>query len=162
MNILALDPAKLCGWAHSSGRSGVHNLGSHVPHAELYFFLKYFGQPYDLLAAEDAVLGSHFFRTQGVHSEYRGILRLVAQQKKIDLVLVNPASLKAWATNSGRANKQQMIRAAKTQFGITFRSEDECDAFWVLKYVQAGMHERTPKVEAKRAKVAKKKIPKLF
>lgn len=162
MNVLALDPARHCGFAHSCGLSGVHDLGSKHPHAELYFFLTQFGQPYDLLAAEHSGLGSHHISTQGVHGEYRGVLKLVAQQKGIPLVLVNPASMKCYATNSGRAKKPDMVKAAFTQFGKSFRSHDECDAFWVLKYVEAGMHERTPKAIEKRVKAARKKEPKLF
>jgi Holliday junction resolvasome RuvABC endonuclease subunit len=115
----------------------------------------------ELLAAEDAQLGSHNFRVQGQHAEMRGALRLTAERLGVPLVLVNPASLKKYATGNGKAKKPDMIRAAKLE-GKHFDSDDECDAWWVLRYVQAGCHERTPSAVKRKVRAARKKEARLF
>lgn len=160
-NILALDPALHCGFAFSSGASGVWDI-SRLPHASMYKTLSAFSWPIDIIATEQASLGSHHIRTQQFHARLLGVIECYAEGCGIPVVLVNPASLKAWATGNGRAKKDQMMAAAKTQFGKTFRDDNECDAWWVLKYVEAEQHLKTPKAIEKRLKATRKKDPRLF
>lgn len=53
-------------------------------------------------------------------------------------VLVNPSTLKKFATGKGNCDKPAMILQAYKEFGIEFVNNDECDAFW-LAQVGRGM-----------------------
>lgn len=165
MNVLALDPAKLTGFCHSDGFRGVFDLGEpqyRLTRLHAFILDTHVDHPFDILAAEDAQQGSPNFRVQGSHAEYRGVIRLAAQQLGVELVLIHPTSAKAWATGSGRAKKPDMIRHAKLQFGLTITSDDEADAFWFCKYVEAGQHLRTKAATKKVDKVRRKKEARLF
>lgn len=162
MNILALDPAKLCGFSHTSGERGVWDLGeSKFSLLRLHDRIKsVLGENRtDIIAAENAQQGSHNFYIQGVHAEYRAIISLCAQQAGAEFVLVNPTSLKAWAAHSGRAKKADMKRWAEIHYGVRIDDDNECDAFLIMQYVLAGQHLRAlpAKVVKKRDKVRRKK-----
>lgn len=165
MKVLALDPAKLTGFCHSDGTRGVWDLGE-----EKYRLLRLLdaitdthkAHPFDILAAENAQQGSHNFIVQGIHAEYRGIIRLAAGMLGAEFVLINPKSAKKWATGSGNAKKSDMIRHAELQHRIRIASEDEADAFWFCKYVEAGQHLNTKAVQRKQEKSRRKKEARLF
>jgi Holliday junction resolvasome RuvABC endonuclease subunit len=167
MKILALDPAKLFGFAHSDGSSGVIDLGEERHRLfRLLDFIRDFHakSPFETLASEDSSLGGgNNLHTLCHHAEKRGIIKLAASQLSVPCVFVHPTSLKAWAAHSGRAKKHDMKRWAKIHFGRDFDSDDECDAFMLLQYVAAGQHLRVmPKVAKKREKSRRKMEPKLF
>lgn len=58
-------------------------------------------------------------------------VRLVMMHAGIPYVLVNPSTLKAFATGSGGSDKSAMILAAFKRADREFTSNDECDAFWL-------------------------------
>lgn len=161
---LAIDPGRFCGFAHSDGENGHWDLGSSLRLHTMYDWLTsmHINRGFDILAAEDAQQGSPSFRVQGSHAEYRGVMRMFCEQHGVEFVLVHPTSLKAWLTGSGRAKKSQMVKAVETQFGISCMDHNEADAIAILKYVEAGQHEKTPKVAKRQEKVRKKSERKLF
>lgn len=141
--ILGLDPASKCGFAISNGEHGVWNLtekDEHVGrrHERLRRCIYTIHQLYRIqtIAAEDAVMGSHVFHTQGVHSEYRGIIKLVCAELEIPLLLVNPLTLKKWLTGHGRAEKHHMIDAIRLRFGTIVSDHNVADAIAVMEYAK--------------------------
>lgn len=59
---------------------------------------------------------------EGIFGDYAAILD------------VTPAGIKAWATGSGKASKEDMIRAADRLIGRTPRTEHEADAILLGLY----------------------------
>lgn len=49
----------------------------------------------------------------------------------IPFALVNASTLKVFATGNGGADKDAMAQAARGRAGRTFRTDDECDAWWL-------------------------------
>lgn len=52
-------------------------------------------------------------------------------------ILVNPSTLKKFATGKGNCDKSAMILQAYKEFGIEFTCNDECDAFWLAQVGRA-------------------------
>jgi len=54
-----------------------------------------------------------------------------------NFILVNPSTLKKFATGKGNCDKPAMILQAYKEFGIEFTCNDECDAFWLAQVGRA-------------------------
>lgn len=144
--VLALDPATKTGWAHTDGtsgswalaaRSGDHEGQSHLRLANLVAgLIKTKGC--GLLAFESSpFMGTdRTAATLSKGSEFRGVLLLVAARLEVPVLTVNPMTLKAWATGSGRAKKEQMRQAYRRFWNIDVPDPDECDALWVWRYAE--------------------------
>ena len=65
--------------------------------------------------------------------ELGGILKLIAFRSGVDILIVPPASLKQFATGNGRADKKLIAKSIKQEYGLSFRSDDEADAFVLLQ-----------------------------
>jgi len=161
--ILALDPANSCGYAHSSGQRGVWLLGD--PYSRLQRFRNQLLQAADrwgcdLLAYEDAAFGSINPHTAAAHNELAGIIKLVAAELCVETRSYKPATIKKFATGSGRAQKPQMIRACETILGLRVTSDDEADAIWILEMAKQNY---LPAASAKKRTARRaKKAPRLF
>lgn len=87
----------------------------------------------DLVAYEDYAFGyrgkSNALFTLG---ELGGVLKLLLLRAGIDILLVPPNSLKLFATGSGAAKKPQVGLALKQQLGVSFKTDDQNDAAWLL------------------------------
>lgn len=59
-----------------------------------------------------------------------GALRLELQRLPVPYVVLNPKTLKRFATGNGNANKYDMAQAARIRLGRTYATDDECDADW--------------------------------
>lgn len=148
MNILALDPALHCGFAHSAGHSGVWNLadiGTGHAGLRLIRFRELLHQAhqawgFDALAYEDASFGSPNPNVQAMHNELRGVIKLVAAEVGgKELISFVPSTLKKFATGDGRAKKPQMIAAWNRHFPTRPVTDDnEADALWVLQLAEHG------------------------
>lgn len=66
--------------------------------------------------------------------ELGGVLKLIAFQHELEVLIVPPATLKKWVTGKGNANKKQMIAAVKKKWKVEFKSNDECDAVALLHF----------------------------
>lgn len=82
----------------------------------------------DLVVIED--LPTHA-KSAGITGMVHGVARLVLAQNKIPYVLVAPATLKAYATGKGNADKTAMAVAALKRAGREFADDNECDAWWL-------------------------------
>jgi Holliday junction resolvasome RuvABC endonuclease subunit len=137
MNILGLDPAVKCGFAHTNGKRGVWNLGSgrpiEVQHVELERLLTKAIAEWgcELLAVEYSSFGSMQPGIQAMHNERLGIIRMIAHKHNAGLVTFSPMTIKAFATGNGHAKKPQMIAACRRLLDLNVVSEDEADAIWI-------------------------------
>lgn len=151
--ILGLDPATDCGWAWSDGpatkngwdvRYGTWRLapsGGGPDGLRLRNLLANIREVarnlgVDLIAYEQARLGSDHWNVQGFHAEMEGIIKLAAAELDVPVCPVNPTALKKFASQSGRATKGQMIRAAKTIYGLDVQDDNQADALFVMEFAR--------------------------
>lgn len=171
MKILAIDPAARCGFAHSNGKHGVWDLiktfdrcpGDRLIRFERFLEVAISEWGCDLLAAEDASFGSNNRHTAATHNELRGVIHMVAARREIDVKLFGPSTIKAFATDNGRAKKHHMIAALKRLIGIAVVSDDEADALWILELAKRPDCWTPTKQQKRAAKKREKKLqPTLF
>lgn len=173
MKILALDPAQLCGFAWHDAtaaqfapHSGTWDLARGKAslaeqHVRLASYVRAMHQSHgiEIIASENAGFGSHNPAVQASHNERLGCLRMIAQELGVELVTFQPTSIKAYATGSGRADKQQMISACKRILNLRPIDDNECDAIWICHMAAHPHHWPKPaqkKPKALRTKAAKK------
>lgn len=142
MNILALDPATKCGWAHSSGPSGTWDLSIRRDESGGMRLVRFVGKleevkanlGIDLVvfeAARHAAPGM-----QGslvVQAELQGVLKewCERQEPKIEYRGYSPTEIKRHATGKGNSSKQLVLERARTIWG-NVATEDQADALWLL------------------------------
>ena len=146
MKILALDPALVCGYAHSDGASGTWNLadgGTGHNGLRLVRFRVHLRRalalwPTELIAYEDAGFGSPNPNIQAMHNELRGIIKLVAAEAGgVTTVGYVPTSIKKFATGDGRAKKPAMIAAYARHYPQQQIIDDNhADALWLLRFAE--------------------------
>lgn len=145
--ILGLDPARLTGWAHSDGTSGVWELsevgdssGARLASLREHIARVAADKGIDVLAFEDAGFGSNNRTinraTQALHNELRGTIKECAHGLGAEPLPVNPASLKKFATGNGRAKKWQMMAAYQRFFGTKPIDDNHADARFVLEFAR--------------------------
>ena len=132
MNILAIDPAKRCGFAHSNGRSGVWLLGTHPAarpeRLETYIEAAVGRWPTEVLAYDSATFGSRHLHAMRRHNELAGVIQLCAARLEILCWSYPPTQWKARALGSGHANKRGVQRMLHLIYGIDVADEDIADA----------------------------------
>ena len=174
MNILGLDPATLCGFALASDgeivKSGTWALparpddhcGKRLVSLEDEILGLHANHRLDKIAYELASFGSHNPQVQAFHNEIAGVIKRVAY-------LIGPVpcigfpigTIKVFACGNGRAKKPQMVAAAKLQFGIVVRDDNEADAIFVAKLAEHE-HEATRRRIKRARSEGVVKQPKLF
>lgn len=77
--------------------------------------------------------------------ELGGVLKLVAWDMGVDVLLVPPTNLKKFATGKGNAKKDQVIQAVADVWGYNIPQNDEADAFALLKMGEAYVATRRPR-----------------
>lgn len=65
-----------------------------------------------------------------------GVIELLATYYRLPVTDTDPQTIKKFATGKGRAEKEQMIDAAR-RLGYTGSNEHEADAYCLLKYAEA-------------------------
>ena len=86
------------------------------------------------VVAEGVNVGTHFNAVKAL-SEFHGILLEICDDLNLpEPEYVNPAILKKFATNNGKATKFEMIKAARERYNFHAKNDDECDAFWLHRY----------------------------
>jgi Holliday junction resolvasome RuvABC endonuclease subunit len=78
--------------------------------------------------------------------EFVGFARYLCWVRGIRVVEVNPMKLKAWATGSGHASKDDMMAAAAAR-GATPANDDEADAF-LLRASAVAYYENPERADA--------------
>lgn len=82
----------------------------------------------DLAVLEDLL---HATQSAGVTGMVHGAVRLTLQRLGVRYALVPPATLKVFATGSGRADKTAMAIASYKRAALEFRDDNQCDAWWL-------------------------------
>lgn len=82
----------------------------------------------DMAVLED--LPTHA-RAAGITGMVHGAVRAVLLEAGVPYVLVTPATLKAYATGKGNADKTAMAIAALKRAGREFGDDNQCDAWWL-------------------------------
>lgn len=98
----------------------------------------------DLIAYEDATMGSHHAHVQARHNELRGVILLFGAVRKVPCVAYNPRTIKKFATDNGNADKTQMIRALETHYGIRTDNSNVADAVFILSIAAHGIRPSQP------------------
>lgn len=165
--ILALDPASKCGYAHTSGERGCWHLkDGDARLADLFrqiMTCAEFNGGIDLIAFEDASFGAVNPNTQAMHNELRGIIKFAAAHLGAKTVVYHPTTIKAFATGSGRADKEQMVKACRSVLGIETRDDNVADACFILEMAKQGYKPPASKKKRARAARARRKTdPTLF
>ena len=145
MNILALDLGTKCGYASSTGHSGVWNLkpSTHESAGERYRKFKAVlteiikAEPINFLVYEEV---HRHIGTEAAHV-YGGlmaIVQVVCLENAIEYKGVGVQTIKKHATGKGNAKKDDMILAAcLNNKGINLTGgDDQADALCLLDYAQ--------------------------
>lgn len=74
--------------------------------------------------------------------EQGGVLKLIAYRKGINVLLVPPTSLKKFATGSGGAKKEEVIKSIADVWGYDIPHNDEADAFILMQMGLAYLNKR--------------------
>ena len=171
MNVLGIDPAQTTGWAFGNDTLdtvprwyGVWTLNRQQRLVEFRDMLRQvcYAESIGLICYEAATFGSHNPAVQASHNEMAGVLKLFAADLNIEVRAYNPGTIKKWLTGNGAADKAQMIRAVKAQFGIATKDDNIADAVAICAMGLAN-YVHVPAKQTKRAtKARKKKDARLF
>lgn len=98
----------------------------------------------DLVVIED-LAGVYPGKSARIIPMLHGVIRDRLQTINVPFMLLNPRTLKIFATGDGGADKDDMALAARRRLGRTYPTNDECDADWcrVAGRVAYGLGEYT-------------------
>jgi len=143
MKILALDMATKTGWATNihGNRSGVIEFQlkrGESPGMRFLRFRAWLNELHKLLSGETDVIAYEQAHHRGgaATAVCVGLITEVhafAAEHNIELMAVHTATLKKFATGSGRANKKDMVKAAQNR-GWNPQEHNEADAQILLEY----------------------------
>lgn len=88
------------------------------------------GDGVDLVVMEEAPPGLKGPAIKAIHMVH-GAVRLRLIDFGTPYVVINPTTLKAYATGSTSADKTAMAMAAYKRTGREFADDNQCDAFWL-------------------------------
>lgn len=142
--VLSLDIATHCGF-HSDHSSGTMDFtesmrrNNNKQHKAFRDWLIGYITQHGIkqIVAEDVSAGSSRggFKSSVKLAEFRGILFEVCDELNLpEPALVNPTTVKKWATGDGRADKKMMIEYCKRRWGIDPITDDEADATHIFMY----------------------------
>lgn len=89
-----------------------------------------------LIAYEGYAMGANVGRAFDI-GELGGVLKLLAFELDVDILVVPPRNLKLFATGSGNAKKPEVIKAVADVWGYNIPRDDEADAFVLYKMGEA-------------------------
>ncbi len=143
MNILSLDMATKTGWASNihGNRSGVIEFALKRGESPGMRFLRcraWLNEMWKLLAGQiDVIIYEQAHHRGGAATSVCvGLVTEVlafAAEHGIETLPIHAAVLKKWATNNGRASKEDMVKAAKAR-GWSPRDHNEADATLLLEF----------------------------
>ena len=145
MNILALDCGTKTGWASFDGgriESGVQDFSLKRGESKGIRFLrfnKWLDAMVKLTYPQVVVYELAHFRGGHATEILVGMTTRIeefCEGNNIEYGSVHSATLKKFATGSGKANKQDMMKAAALEFGRVIDSDDEADALLILAWAR--------------------------
>jgi crossover junction endodeoxyribonuclease RuvC len=89
--------------------------------------------------------------------ELGGVLRLLFHRASIPLLVIPPSSLKKFASNSGKAQKDEVRLGVYKQWGFEHHSNDVVDAYALARIGLAYLGEWEPEHQYQRELIAKLK-----
>ena len=139
-NVLALDPATRCGWAHSLGFEGTWNLKVKADESSGMRLVRFRSKldeihqslGFGLIAYELALAMPGRRAGPSVQKEMQGVLKLWCEDHSVDFRSYSPSEVKKHATGKGNANKDAMIRAAQKKWRKVIEDDNTADALWIL------------------------------
>ena len=140
MNILALDPATKCGWAHSNGISGTWDLSIRRDESGGMRLLRlraklnevFEAAPFEVLVYEAARnVGTKMQGALVVQATLQSVIVVWCEDHGVEYRGYSPSEIKKHATGKGNANKEAMIAAAVAKFGPV-EDDNHADALWIL------------------------------
>lgn len=82
----------------------------------------------DLAVIEDLPVHAYAAGTTGM---VHGVVRTALMDMGVPYALIPPATLKAFATGRGNADKAEMMNAARAWSGVRFTDDNAADAAWL-------------------------------
>jgi len=147
MNILALDPATHCGWAHSCGASGVWDLSTKRDESGGMKLIRLRAKLHELARMDYGISLVVFEaarnaapKMQGalVHqARLQGVIEVWCHDMAIEYRGYSPSEIKKHATGKGNAGKADVIAAARDKLGYAGHDDNEADALWLLHLATA-------------------------
>lgn len=89
--------------------------------------------------------------------ELGGVLRLFFWKEGMPLLVVPPTQVKQFATRKGNSQKDEVRLGVYRQWGVEFKTTDECDAYVLARIGLAYLGEWEPEHQYQRELVAKLK-----
>lgn len=141
MNILALDPATHCGFAHSCGASGTWDLSIRRDESAGMRIVRLAGKLNEIRKLGIELLVFESARNAGpkmqgalvVQAELQGLIKYWCEQNKVQYRGYSPSEIKKHATGKGNANKDAMLAAAKAKWPSFTGDDNEADAKFLLE-----------------------------
>ena len=154
--VVGLDIATVTGWARFDGATfttGVIDCTtSSQAELEGVHFRKFAEQLPEVLKGAGAVVIERTYsrgkRTAEVLNGLTSVALVECERRGLEYAFVNATTLKKFATGSGRAQKADMVAAAERELGISDLSDDEADAYWLVRFWQERLQ---PAVSERRA-----------
>jgi Holliday junction resolvasome RuvABC endonuclease subunit len=154
MNILSIDPATKCGFAHSTGISGTWDLSIRRDESAGMRLIRLRGKLQEILAALGVELlvfeaarncASSMQGALVVQSEIQSVIKVWCEDNKVEYRGYSPTEIKKHATGKGNAKKADMVESALRKWPDMDRNADdnECDAKWLLDFAVSSMKIQT-------------------
>lgn len=142
--VLALDIATHCGY-HSAHESGTWDFtesmrrNNNKQHKAFRDTLVAYIQNYGIkqIVAEDVSAGTSLggFKSSVKLAQFHGIMFEVCDEYGLpEPILINPTTVKKWATGDGRADKSKMVEYCVKRWGVTPVDDNEADATHIYYY----------------------------
>jgi len=145
MNILALDCGTKAGWASLvDGRieSGVQDFSLKRGESKGIRFLRFNTWLNDILdLTKPHIVVYEMAHLRGGHATEILVgmttrIEEFCESKNIEYSSIHSAMLKKFSTGSGKASKEDMMKAAALKFGRAIDSDDEADALLILEWAR--------------------------
>lgn len=146
MQVLAIDPATKCGWAHSSGIGGTWDISVRRDESAGMRLIRLRGKLNEVMANAGVTLCVYEAarnaapKMQGalvVGAMLQSVITVWCEDNKIEYRGFSPSEIKKYATGKGNAGKEDMLSAAITRWPqIEFADHNHADAQWMLALAQ--------------------------
>ena len=142
--VVGLDIATVTGWAGFDGATFTTGVLDCTPltnsEPEGCRFLRFAEQLPAVLEGAGAVVIERTYsrgkRTAEILNGLTAIALVACERLGIEYAFVDATTLKKFATGSGRAKKPDMVAAAARALARTDLTDDEADAYWLVRYWQ--------------------------
>jgi len=140
LQILSLDPATKCGWAHVSGVSGTWDLSVKKDESSGMRLIRLRAALADIkerlgidLLVFEASRNSKFGNAVKIAGQIQGVIEVWCIDNEVDYRGYSPTEIKKHGTGSGNADKPKMMAAAAAKWPkVKLVDDNHADALWLL------------------------------